>query len=199
MSIIRIGVAGYMGAGKSTGIHLLSKENTLLIDADSQAKWLMENNQFIKNAIFMQFGNGVKENDEINFKKLGKIAFSSLAELQKLNEIVHPTLVAHLNSLILKRTYENKIEQIILDAALIPLWHIENWFDYLLWVESPHEIRLNRLEKKYLGKISVDELELRMKLQEALFAPPDTDKWTTIRNKGEIADMENCFKQLKLL
>jgi dephospho-CoA kinase len=133
MSIIRIGIAGYMGAGKSTCIHLLSKENTVLIDADSQAKWLMENDQSIKNALFMQFGDDIKENDAVDFKKLGKIAFSSLVQLQKLNKIVHPPLVAHLYSLIVKEGYENKIEQIILDAALIPLWHIENWFDFLLW------------------------------------------------------------------
>lgn len=199
MLTTRIGIAGYMGAGKSTCIHLLSKENTLLIDADSEAKCLMENDQIIKNAIFSQFGNDIKENDTINFKKLGKKAFSSLIDLQKLNEIVHPTLIAHLNGLILKRSYENKIKQIVLDAALIPLWHVENWFDYLLWIESPHEIRLNRLVKKYLGKIGIDELERRMKLQEALFAPPDIDNWIVIQNRAEIDTMESDLNGLKLL
>jgi dephospho-CoA kinase len=199
MSIIRIGIAGYMGAGKSTCIHLLSKENTVLIDADSQAKWLMENDQSIKNALFMQFGDDIKVNDAVDFKKLGKVAFSSLVQLQKLNKIVHPPLVTHLNSLIIKEDYENKIEQIILDAALIPLWHVENWFDYLLWIESPHEIRLDRLVKKYLGKIEIDELEQRMKLQEALFAPPDIDNWTVVRNCGKLDDLNYDFKQLKLL
>lgn len=199
MSIVRIGIAGYMGAGKSTCIHLLSKENTILIDADSQAKWLMENDLSIKNALFMQFGDVIKENDAIDFKKLGEIVFSSLVDLQKLNKIVHPPLVAHLNSLIVKKTYDNNIQQIILDAALIPLWQIENWFDCLLWIESPHKIRLSRLVKKYLGKIGIDELERRMKLQEALFTPPDIYNWSFIRNSGEIDDMVCDFKKLKLL
>jgi dephospho-CoA kinase len=199
MAIIRIGIAGYMGAGKSTCIQLLLKENTLLIDADAQAKWLMQNDQIIKNAIFMRFGNDIKENNNIDFQKLGKIAFSSLDKLQKLNEIIHPPLIAHLNALIFNGNFQPKLEKIILDAALIPLWHVENWFDYLLWIESPREIRMNRLVNKYMGKIKIDELKQRIMLQERLFIPPDTDKWITIRNRGEITDMENHFKQLKLL
>ena len=197
MSIKRIGVAGYMGAGKSTCMQFLADENTVLIDADYHAKRLMENDRIIKDLIFTQFGKNVKENDTINFKELGKIAFSSLTELKKLNEIVHPPLISHLENLILKPSLDTTIKKIVLDAALIPLWNIECWFDDLLWIESSHEIRLNRLAKKSKGQIGLDELEHRMKLQETLFDSPDKNKWIMVRNDAEVKDIKSFLQKFK--
>ena len=197
MSIKRVGVAGYMGAGKSTCMQFLTNENTVLIDADHHAKWLMENDRIIKDLIFTQFGKNVKENNTINFKELGKIAFSSLTELKKLNKIVHPPLIAHLKDLVLKQGLDTTIKKIVLDAALIPLWSIECWFDELLWIESSHEIRFNRLAKKSKGQIGLDELEHRMKLQEALFDSPDKNKWTIVQNDADVKDIEIYLQKFK--
>jgi len=195
MSIVRIGIAGYMGAGKSTCVQLMTNDKTVVVDADKEAKWLMTNDFIIKNALFKEFGDLIRDCDSINFGNLGKIAFSNLSALLRLNNVVHPPLIQLLRELLFDENVENSGQNtIILDAALIPLWNIENWFDYLLWIESPHQTRFERLMKKYEGRIDSNELDRRMKLQEQLFDSPGSKKWKIIQNVDEISKIKDCLK-----
>jgi dephospho-CoA kinase len=57
---------------------------------------------------------------------------------------VHPRLITLLD----EKLYGAENTLCILDAALIPLWQIEKWFDILIWVRSGFDIRLKRLVSK---------------------------------------------------
>ncbi len=196
MSIIRIGIAGYMGAGKSTCVNILRSERTIVINADEEAKRLMHNDPAIKDALFRQYGDSIRENGDLNFSNLGKKVFKSLSDLLIFNKIIHPPLIQYLNTLVLDKKYENSgIDVMILDAALIPLWNIEGWFNRLIWVESAHQIRLKRLVKKYQGKIDSEELDRRMKLQEKLFSLPETN-WLIFPNDMGIEMIGDHLKKI---
>jgi dephospho-CoA kinase len=91
---------------------------------------------------------------------------------------------------------KHQANRIVLDAALISLWNIEDWFDRLFWVDSTLEERLDRLCRKYQGKIDCTELDRRMRMQEDLFKPPVSDRWFFIKNQGDINSMEKLVKQL---
>jgi dephospho-CoA kinase len=86
----RIGVAGYMGSGKSTCAAYLSRESGSVIDADSLAKDMMNSSPAIKKRLSESFGNGVVVESRIQFDFLGGVVFSSLQNLKELNSIVHP-------------------------------------------------------------------------------------------------------------
>lgn len=178
MAVITLGMAGYMGAGKTTYARALTCDQRVrLIDADSEAKWLMSNDSEIKEKIRKCFGNSVFKDDYIDYRELGRTAFDSIEKIKLLNSIVHPPLLKRMKDLLNEDCAEFKL----VDAALIPLWKIESWFDVLLWVNASFETRFQRIKRK--SGIDDEELKQRMCLQQQLFDPPDPSEWVYIENE----------------
>ncbi len=176
---IRIGVAGFMGSGKTTCSLHLARKGGVVIDADATAKRLMLEDESIRSRLVEDFGPEVILEDSVCFGVLGKKAFRSAESIRCLNRIVHPPLLERLRRLVGKS--EARIT--VLDAALIPFWSIEDWFDILLWIDASHETRFERLRQKLT--LSAGEIERRMCVQENLFSPPRGDRWRIVRNESE--------------
>ncbi|MBD3344305.1 MAG: dephospho-CoA kinase [Chitinivibrionales bacterium] len=186
-----IGVAGYMGAGKSTVAQILKKHIPCrVIDADNDAKQLMNGNEKIRKDLVAAFGSDIIGDNTIIFHKLGEYVFRSLQNLKLLNSIVHPELLKHLASELEK----NRKGNVICDAALIPLWGIESWFDTAIWIHADHSIRRHRLESS--GKLDPAAIEKRMRLQEMLFDAPSGKPWYIIENNSVISTLEKGMKKL---
>jgi dephospho-CoA kinase len=175
---LRMGIAGYMGAGKSTCSSLLSaKLGMMVVDADVEAKVLMENDGRVKDELAIAFGPSIARKGVIDFKVLGNIAFSSSGEMEKLNRIVHPRLVRRLQDLICSSP-----NSCILDAALISFWGIETCFDSCIWVGASRSKRIERVRER--TGLSEDRVRQRMTMQEALMAEPRGRSWTFVYNEG---------------
>jgi dephospho-CoA kinase len=178
-----IGIAGYMGAGKSTcaaRIHLTL--GVRIIDADAEAKALMQNDDRIRRNLERAFGPSVVASGAVSFAALSALVFSSAEKMQRLNDIVHPPLLDKLRALIVSLK-----EPVVLDAALIPLWHIEPWFGRCLWVTAPASVRCERLRKK--TSLGVRSVRRRMALQEAMVKAPSGPAWTIIGNQGTLSEL----------
>jgi dephospho-CoA kinase len=178
----RIGIAGYMGAGKSTVARLLAHHAGAVINADREAKSLMQESPRIRNRLVEAFGTGVVERREIRFDLLGQAAFASEATLLRLNMIVHPPLVKILE----KRISESHNRLVILDAALLPLWHLESLFDVCLWVHAPFQTRLRRI---LAGRPDLNTAitKGRMRLQERMLPEPTkASSWIDIDNSKNL-------------
>lgn len=186
---IKIGVAGYMGCGKSTCARYLSRNSGTIIDVDSFAKDMMNSNTKIKKKLAESFGNNVLCENRILFDVLGEIVFSSLQNLRTLNTIVHPPLLERLQSKITE--YDNKL--CIVDAALISYLKIEEWFDILFWIETSEEIQFRRLTGK--TAVTSEELKKRIKLQRELFIEPREGKWLTISNDGTLSEFKEAIER----
>jgi dephospho-CoA kinase len=171
---MRIGIAGYMGAGKTTCARLFcsgGERAARIIDADAEAKALMARDREMQERLRDAFGGQVIDGSGVRSDELGRVAFASAESLLKLNSIVHPPLVRYLEPLVLGCT-----EPIcILDAALIPLLGIERWFDLRVWVDASFETRFERLKLKR-GDLDEGELVRRMKMQEVVMTVPESEK-----------------------
>jgi dephospho-CoA kinase len=181
----RIGIAGYMGAGKSACAARCAETTGMrIIDADAEAKLLMENDSRIRDELVRVYGPTIDKNGVLNFAALGATAFASPADMEKLNRIVHPRLLQRLHDCVFSRPGPS-----ILDAALIPLWRIEDWFDCCLWVHAPSELRRSRL----VSKTGLPEAHLRQRMlvQEALVAEPSGARWPFIVNDGTFDELKN--------
>jgi dephospho-CoA kinase len=188
-SFRRIGIAGYMGAGKSTCARHLAGSRARIIDADREAKILMTGDASIRRQLATSFGVPVTGSASLDFDALGKAAFSSVQSMRMLNGIVHPALVKRLRDRI-----DEQSGPCILDAALIPLWGIEAWFDRCLWVTAEPHIRSHRVQQK--TGISQDTIALRMSIQEALVNVPSGPRWMQIGNNGSFLDLEEQLNGL---
>ena len=74
----------------------------------------------------------------------------------------------------------------MLDAALIPLWNIDSWFDFKLG--GIRQIRMNRILKKN-PNIKEAQLIKRMDIQESIFSPPSPWKWSYISNEDSVESL----------
>jgi dephospho-CoA kinase len=187
---MRIGVAGYMGAGKSTAARMISGAAGRLIDADAEAKVLMNGSAEIKGDLVAQFGGSVVQDGRILFGELGARVFESLDNLQRLNAIVHPHLVVLLHDKV------RRAGDCVLDAALIPLWRVEHWFDICLWVRSSREIRVRRVAAQ--TRQDPQRIVHRAILQERLFTEPNSDAWRMIINESSIEDLASMLEKTQL-
>jgi dephospho-CoA kinase len=187
-----VGIAGYMGAGKSTCAAILAERagvqppKVRIIDADREAKLLLRDDESVRGRIAEAFGSTAIEEGAFGAGPLGKAAFSSVQSLRTLNGIVHPPLIARLRDLVFSGP-----APCILDAALIPMWGIEAWFEQCLWISASPQVRLSRIETK--TGLTPDQITLRMSVQESLLHAPgiDTGLWTYIENEGSHNDLQN--------
>lgn len=187
-----IGIAGYSGSGKSTLAKIVAeRHNYQLIDVDALAKEIMSESINIRQDLQKAFGADVFHKGRINFCYLGEKAFKNRNSILTLNSIVHPILIDELK----KHIDNGSKDGIIIDAALISYWKIEEWFDFLIWVRLSREKRLNRIENR-VKDIQREELEKRFIIQESLFSEP-SGKWNTIENSSDIEDLYIKFLDLK--
>jgi dephospho-CoA kinase len=170
---MRVAIAGYMGAGKTTRARTFESAGAYIIDADAEAKLLMSRDYQIQDELRNAFGDAATHPT-----LLGQAAFQSTDSLKTLNRIVHPPLIQHIKRLI----SDCQAPSCILDAALTPLWGIEPWFDKCVWINTPFDVRFERLKAKR-GDISEEEIIRRMKLQEEIMPEPDFRKWVCVKPK----------------
>lgn len=193
MNTNKIGIAGYMGSGKTTCAKILAEAGYHIIDADSIAKETIGKNVDIRLLIAEEFGSDILAGPTIDYSALGKRAFYSLGSLQRLNSIVHPKIIDSLEDII--KFYSDK--KLVLDASLISYWRIERWFDTLCWIDSPFKVRLKRLEKSL--SIAGDDIRKRMLIQEELFSRPEELEWTIINNIGTVEELKTEILQIGVI
>jgi dephospho-CoA kinase len=178
--IIHIGVAGYMGSGKSTFCTFFADAGYSVIDADTEAKAAMAADAGVRSALAAAFGPACTPHDTIDSHALGAAAFVSAGNLRRLNAIVKPVLTKHFNQQFEQLTNTNTV----FDAALLPLLALRQRFDHLFWIDAAFDIRLRRLQSRQ-GKQAAS-LESRMRIQEEILQRPARG-WTTIVNNGDRA------------
>jgi dephospho-CoA kinase len=92
--MLRIGLTGGLGSGKSTVAAILRSLGAEVIEADELGRALMEPGQPIFSAIMEHFGPEVVSPDgRLNRARLAEMAFKD-GRLQELNAIVHPAVIA---------------------------------------------------------------------------------------------------------
>jgi dephospho-CoA kinase len=187
----RIGIAGYMGAGKSACAKTFESGNALVLNADAEAKSLMAQSGTIQDELREAFGEAVVGPGGIDAAALGRAAFGSVDALLTLNGITHPPLAKRLGDVV--SGCEKPL--CILDAALLPILGIEAWFDLCVWVDAPFKTRLERL-KALRTDLPEREIITRMRMQEAVMGIPAGGDWAVIPDgecKKYIARQINLF------
>ena len=152
---IKIGITGSMGMGKTT-VSLMFKKNGIKVwNADIEVHKLYENgNEGYKNIISLY--PQLKNEIEIDRKKVSNLIRQKKIDLRKIEEIIHPLLKKSR----LKFIQENKKEKII--AFEIPLLYetgANKWLDYVISVYCSKKTQMERLyERKNINKDKINYL-----------------------------------------
>ena len=146
MQHLRIGITGGMGDGKSTVCKIFSQIGISIYDADSRAKWLMNNNLELKEAIRKSFGwDSYTRKDDLNRDYLAKVVFNNEEKLKNLNSIVHPAVMKDFELW----TQEHKDEPYSLKEAAL-LFESDSYKNLhkVIVINSPIETRIERVVKR---------------------------------------------------
>src|ERR1035437_10718173 len=96
--MIKVGITGGIGSGKSTVCKVFKGLGIPVFEADVVAKQLMINNYEIRLALIEAFGIAVYLSDgTIDRKYLAGLVFNDESLLAKLNNIVHPAVLKEFN------------------------------------------------------------------------------------------------------
>ena len=193
-----VGVTGGMGSGQSTVCKFFEEWGCKVINADTQAKEIINRNKILQADLKKVFGKDIFTKDNVlNTKRLAELAFRDEIQTRKLNQLVHPRMVENLIEEMERARFSGKYPIIIIDAALIFEISIERNFDYIITVHAPAKLRQQRVFQR--DRISRKEFNDRVSRQLSL---DDKAKWSdfVIYNKSTIEDLktesEKIFKEL---
>ncbi len=173
--MLKVGLTGGLGSGKSTASSFLAKLGSFVFDADTEAKKILNNNTDVQKAIVEEFGDDVLGHDaNIDRKKLANIAFQDEDHQIILNSIIHPFVFEILDNQFDKISTQNKHASFIVDGALIFESGLDQHLDSVLLIASSLKYRIERALKR--GNIQREDILRRIELQ-----------WTD-EDKAESAD-----------
>ncbi len=139
--MLKIGITGGIGSGKSTVTNIFKVLGIPVFDADSEARNVMENNPDVKQQLIEEFGEAVFIEGKLNRKHLSSIVFVDAYKLEKLNAIVHPAAI----EAGLQWASKQSAPYIIKEAALMFEAGSAFNLDFIIGVYAPQALRLQRV------------------------------------------------------
>ena len=91
--MIKIGITGGIGSGKSVVASLLALSGVPVYIADEESKWLTNNSPVIREKLTALFGPEIYTNEGLNKKLLASHIFNNPKQLQQVNQIIHPEVI----------------------------------------------------------------------------------------------------------
>lgn len=159
--MVKVGLTGGIGAGKSEVSRLLASYGAVIVDADKIAREVVAPGTPGLAAVVAEFGEGVlTEDGALDRPKLGGIVFSDPAKLQALNAIVHPLVGARSAQL---EAAAGPDAVVIHDVPLLTENGLASLYDLVVVVDAAPETQLDRLVR--LRGMSEDEAKARMSAQ----------------------------------
>lgn len=143
--MIRLGLTGSLGAGKSTVGRLFESWGAWRIDADQLARQAVEPGTPGHTAVLERFGDRVRAPDgSIDRAALRTIVFADADARRELEAIVHPE-VDRLRQAELERAVHEGAEVVVFEIPLLYETGIADQFDAVVVVDAPVEIRRRRV------------------------------------------------------
>jgi dephospho-CoA kinase len=160
--MIKIGVTGNIGSGKTTLTKLFNTKKTFIFNADKKAKIHLKNHSVLQKKIINIFGSKILTSTDLDFKKLADVAFKNQKNQKILNGIVWPE-ISLLIECSLREAEKENFEYFVVDAALLFEANFNHFFDYIILITADKKKRLDRALKR--KNIDLSQIKKRMALQ----------------------------------
>lgn len=139
--MIKIGLTGGIGSGKSTVASIFKQLGISIYFSDARAKFLMASDAKVIAQIEDSFGSESFVNGQLNKMYISKKVFSNTRALKTLNSIVHPAVKSDFN--LWCATQEGSY--IIKESAILFESKSNIGLDKVILVSSPKELKMSRV------------------------------------------------------
>ena len=157
--MIKIGLTGVIGSGKSTAANYFSKLGVPVFFADNSAKKIMNTDSSVKKCLVDLLGSLAYSNGELNKQFISDKIFNNQDLLKSINNLIHPKVQEDFNLWLTNQTSP----YVIYEAALIFENSSEHLFDKIICIKTPLDIIYNRLKKR--GDYSKNRIDKILKNQ----------------------------------
>jgi dephospho-CoA kinase len=157
--MLRIGITGGIGSGKSTVAKLFEVLGIPVYYADDAGKNLMNEDEELKEKVKQHFGDATYKDGLLDRKYLANIVFNDPEKLQLLNSLVHPATLIDAERWMKEQTSAYAVKE----AALIFESGAQQFLDYVIGVYAPAPLRIQRAMHR--NNIPRDEVLARMNKQ----------------------------------
>ena len=157
--MLRVGLTGGLGSGKSTVAAMLREHGAFVIEADAVGRQLMEPGEAVYREVVQHFGTDVvSEDGTLDRRMLAELAFQQ-GRRRELSLIVHPAVIAAQERWTQEVFTTHPDAVAVVESALIfeaerdgtvPGWRKR--FDTVVLVTAPHEVKIDRFVSRMKPK-----------------------------------------------
>jgi dephospho-CoA kinase len=142
--MLRIGLTGGIGSGKSTVARIFEVLGIPVYYADKETRRLMNEDKALIKEIEKHFGPGSYTTEGLNRSYISSIVFNDPSKLALLNSLTHPITIQHASKWMEKQT----TSYVLKEAALIFESGSNKGLDYVVGVFAPKELRIKRVMER---------------------------------------------------
>lgn len=178
--MLRVGITGGIGSGKSTVCHIFALLGIPIYDADSQAKRLMEHDPTLRTQIEALLGHeAYLSSGPLNRPWIAERVFGYPELLQQLNALVHPAVGRHSDEWHHQQT---NVPYTLYEAALLFESGGYRKMNRMITVTAPLELRIQRvMARDHTERAAVEARIARQMPEEDKVAQSDM----VIHNDGQ--------------
>ena len=192
--MLRVGLTGGLGSGKSTASNFFELFGSFVINADEEAKRLLSSNETLQHDLISEFGTDIIDlSGQINKAKLARVAFQDEDHQQILNSVIHPYIHNSIDAQFNRVHKDGNFDIFIVDGALIYESGYDVQMDYIIVVTA---LLKNRMERA-LARNTLSREEI---LSRIAFQFPEEEKVNladfVIHNDGFEEDLKKSVKKL---
>lgn len=158
--MVRIGVTGGMGSGKSVVCELLRLHGIPVFDADLEAKRLNDSSAEVREALIHHFGEDIYEGGKLDRQRFAKLIFNDKQNLAVANGLIHPALAERFSDWC---SNQSRFTHVAIDAPVLFEAGFDAHVDTVVVVYSPKELRVKRVMER--DRVDREKVEARMQSQ----------------------------------
>lgn len=138
--MMKVGITGGIGSGKSTVCRLFAQKGIAVYDSDAAAKRLMQEDGALRRQLAGRFGEGTFRDGVLDRAYLAGIVFADPQALADLNALVHPVVMRDFDAWAARQ----EGSYVILESAILFKAGLEGCVDKTVAVLAPRELRIER-------------------------------------------------------
>ena len=143
--MIRVGLTGGIGSGKSLVCSILDRLGIPVYKADAEARRLMNDEPLLRTKIVESFGDQAYENEGLNREFLATQVFGDAKKLELMNSLVHPAVR---EDFLKWADQHREYPYVVEEAAILFESGAFREMDQTVLVTAPEELRIKRVMER---------------------------------------------------